>query len=128
MTATLEPVKVCRICHKLKPLSQYHTHQKTRDGRRGECRTCTNERNREKERLARQAIRDQENLGWTEVGKVCDDMMRSLTVFTRGDIVKYVRTSKVGQGDHDVVRFSWAFDPEGKKVKTMAEALKMAGR
>lgn len=33
-------MKVCKMCHEEKPLSEFHRHPCTKDGHRGKCKTC----------------------------------------------------------------------------------------
>ena len=35
--------KICRTCHALKPLEEYHKQKTTKDGRESQCKTCRNE-------------------------------------------------------------------------------------
>uniref|UniRef100_A0AAU8BB03 Endonuclease VII n=1 Tax=Escherichia phage Baskent_phicoli_1 TaxID=3145031 RepID=A0AAU8BB03_9CAUD len=34
--------KLCRTCHALKPLEEYHKHKTSKDGRESQCKTCRN--------------------------------------------------------------------------------------
>lgn len=48
MTAVELATKTCRLCGADKPLSEYHRHRSSKDGRQSRCKTCGSETDRER--------------------------------------------------------------------------------